>query len=280
MLYGILLCHLICTEPSSMIAASNALLVSILVIVIMLKTPSYPCHSWLPEAHVECTYAGSVILASIILKYSLAAVILFLPSDWSAPILLNVCWLLLVSISVSLISITCALDLKRLGAYLSILHMNSGLLILLFGTQDTVLAIDVLWTCHSITAFVYFVLIGLNYAQSGSRMLTAQVDADSADNHAHLWMSLLILNIGIPLGILFYPELIAAYLIASYNSVVLILIQYSLMVFTAYSLLSAWMRLLLSYDVRMRSNTGGVGVATSSFIGVQIMIPLILLATW
>jgi len=142
--YSVLLCHMLTSEPTAVIAATNVTLVVLVTAIVMLKTPSYPVHSWLPEAHVECTYVGSIVLASIILKYSLAAVILFLPMDFTAPVLLNVCWLVFVSIVVSLISIVCALDLKRLGAYLSIMHMNSGILILFFGTQDTIIAVDML----------------------------------------------------------------------------------------------------------------------------------------
>ena len=32
------------------------------------KTPMWPVHTWLPDAHVEAPTAGSVILAAILLK--------------------------------------------------------------------------------------------------------------------------------------------------------------------------------------------------------------------
>ena len=110
-------------------------------------------------------------------------------------------------------------------------------------------------------------------------MLIAQQDPDSAENHAVLWLCLLIVNIGIPLGIIFYPELIAAYMIVAYNSVILIMLQYSLMVLLAFSLVLVWIRLLLVHDVRIRSNNGSSGIALASFVAIQTMIPLLLLAT-
>ena len=32
------------------------------------KTPMWPVHTWLPDAHVEAPTAGSVLLAAILLK--------------------------------------------------------------------------------------------------------------------------------------------------------------------------------------------------------------------
>jgi formate hydrogenlyase subunit 3/multisubunit Na+/H+ antiporter MnhD subunit len=47
------------------------------VFVLILKVPSYPFYFWLPEAHVEISWLGSVILASIVLKYSVCIDALF-----------------------------------------------------------------------------------------------------------------------------------------------------------------------------------------------------------
>src|SRR5436309_13891585 len=33
-----------------------------------IKVPMFPCHTWLPDAHVEAPTAGSVILAGVLLK--------------------------------------------------------------------------------------------------------------------------------------------------------------------------------------------------------------------
>ena len=36
--------------------------------IICCKTPMWPVHTWLPDAHVEAPTSGSVILAAILLK--------------------------------------------------------------------------------------------------------------------------------------------------------------------------------------------------------------------
>lgn len=45
---------------------------------IAVKIPMFPVHIWLPEAHVEAPTAGSVLLAGILLKLGLFALIRFL----------------------------------------------------------------------------------------------------------------------------------------------------------------------------------------------------------
>ena len=47
-------------------------------------------------------------------------------------------------------------DLKKIGAYLSILHMNLGVYVLASSGQLSTLSNDMLWSGHSITAFLYF----------------------------------------------------------------------------------------------------------------------------
>jgi NADH-quinone oxidoreductase subunit M len=37
-------------------------------IAMAIKVPSFPFHTWLPDAHVEAPTAGSVILAGVLLK--------------------------------------------------------------------------------------------------------------------------------------------------------------------------------------------------------------------
>jgi hypothetical protein len=48
--------------------AANALLFLAFAIAFAIKVPVFPFHTWLPDAHVEAPTAGSVILASVLLK--------------------------------------------------------------------------------------------------------------------------------------------------------------------------------------------------------------------
>ena len=90
------------------------------------KMPLTPFHTWLPEAHVEASTPGSVLLAGILLKLGLYGLIVFclilLPnsSSFFAP------YVFIVSIFGAIYTAILAIrqqDLKRVIAYSSVSHM-------------------------------------------------------------------------------------------------------------------------------------------------------------
>ncbi len=92
-----------------------------------IKVPSFPFHTWLPDAHVEAPTAGSVILAGILLKlgaYGLIRILLpLLPQEFSrfAPIVII---LAAISIVYGALVAMAQWDLKKLIAYSSVNHMG------------------------------------------------------------------------------------------------------------------------------------------------------------
>jgi NADH:ubiquinone oxidoreductase subunit 4 (subunit M) len=48
---------------------SRSLSVAAFALAFCIKVPLFPLHTWLPAAHVEAPTAGSVILASVLLKF-------------------------------------------------------------------------------------------------------------------------------------------------------------------------------------------------------------------
>jgi NADH-quinone oxidoreductase subunit M len=96
-----------------------------------IKVPSWPFHTWLPDAHTAAPTAGSVILAGVLLKlgaYGMIRIILpIFPQTFKAYALIVVALGVISIIYGALVSMA-QWDLKRLIAYSSVSHMGYVLL--------------------------------------------------------------------------------------------------------------------------------------------------------
>ena len=91
------------------------------------KTPMWPVHTWLPDAHVEAPTAGSVLLAAILLKMAGYGFIRF--SLGLFPAASEIFTPLIYTLSVIAIIFTSFIalmqeDMKKLIAYSSVAHMG------------------------------------------------------------------------------------------------------------------------------------------------------------
>lgn len=134
----------------------------------------FPFHIWLPEAHVEAPTTGSVILASLLLKlggYGFIRVSLgLLPkaSVYFTPLVYTICIVGLIYATLTTIR---QVDLKKIIAYSSIVHMN---LIVLGIFSMNILALQAsifLMLAHGVTSSALFFLIGMVYDRTKTRQL-------------------------------------------------------------------------------------------------------------
>jgi len=139
-----------------------------------IKVPMFPFHTWLPAAHVEAPTAGSVLLASILLKMGAYGFVRFsLPITPYATQVFRP-WLLWLSVVAILYGGLAALaqnDLKKLVAYSSIGHMGFATLGIFAlnapGLEGAVLQL----INHGVTTGALFIVVGVVYERLHSREL-------------------------------------------------------------------------------------------------------------
>lgn len=140
------------------------------------KVPMWPFHTWLPDAHVEAPTAGSVVLASIMLKMGTFGFIRFalplFPLAASDPAVRSVVIVLAVIGIVygALVSMVQP-DFKKLVAYSSVSHLGFVMLgIFAFTTQGMQGAVMVNLN-HGISTGALFLLIGMLYERRHTRLI-------------------------------------------------------------------------------------------------------------
>ncbi len=140
-----------------------------------IKVPMFPFHTWLPDAHVEAPTAGSVMLASVMLKLGTYGFLRFsLPitpdaSHAFAPVILVLSLIAIIWGSYMALVQT---DLKKLVAYSSVGHMGFVTLgIFVFNTQGIEGAI-LQMVNHGITTGALFLCVGIIYERTHSRLIS------------------------------------------------------------------------------------------------------------
>jgi NADH-quinone oxidoreductase subunit M len=130
------------------------------------KTPLFPLHTWLPDAHTQAPTAGSVILAGVMLKlgtYGFVRFGLYLfpeASTWAAPVLVT---LGVIGIIYGAIVAAVQRDLKRLVAYSSVAHLGFIVLGTFAFTTQSLQGGVVQMVNHGISTGALFLLLGMVY---------------------------------------------------------------------------------------------------------------------
>ncbi len=138
------------------------------------KTPMWPVHTWLPDAHVEAPTAGSVLLAAILLKMAGYGFIRF--SLGLFPVASEVFTPLIYTLSVIAIIFTSFIalmqeDMKKLIAYSSIAHMGFVTLGIFTLQQQGIEGSIIQMISHGLVSAALFLCVGVVYDRMHSRLI-------------------------------------------------------------------------------------------------------------
>lgn len=186
MLFGILLLYFNGPSPHtfeiaalgqhSFVPAVANLAFLLLLFGFSVKLPSFPFHTWLPDAHVEAPTAVSVILAGVLLKmggYGLLRLNVGLLPDATRHFALLLAILAVVSVLYGAIVSMAQRDLKAMVAFSSISHMGYVMLGIAALNAISLNGAAIQMFTHGTITALLFLVVGSIYDRAHTRDIPA-----------------------------------------------------------------------------------------------------------
>jgi len=152
------------TRSSYATSGAASMVASVLIALgLAVKTPLWPLHIWLPDAHSKAPTVGSVVLAALLLKLGTYGLVRFwLPVTDPSWALLTPALAALGVVGIVYAALACLVqtDLKRLIAYSSVGHMGFVVLAVATFTTGGVQAAVFASVAHGLITGLLFFLAG------------------------------------------------------------------------------------------------------------------------
>jgi NADH-quinone oxidoreductase subunit M len=182
----------------------------------IIKLPSFPFHTWLPDAHVEAPTPISMILAGLLLKmgsYGLFRICIGLFPQ----VVIDYGWMIMALGCFNIVwgAIACLVqkDMKRIIAFSSVSHM--GFILLGMGALSSAAMSGAIFqmVSHGFISALLFFLVGCVYERTHTRLLP-EIGGGLAREMPTLfyfWMFATLANFGLPLLSGFVAEVAVFY---------------------------------------------------------------------
>ena len=173
-------------------------------IAFAVKVPLFPLHTWLPDAHVEAPTAGSLLLASVLLKMGTYGLLRFnvgmFPHDVAK---VHAPWINTLAIIGIIYGALVALvqpNLKKLIAYSSVSHLGFVVLGIFTFTQAGTDGAVYQMLNHGISTGALFMLAGMLYERKHTYELSAYGGlATPMPIYATFFLVAVLSSVGLPL---------------------------------------------------------------------------------
>lgn len=167
-----------------------------------IKVPLFPFHTWLPDAHVQAPTAGSVILASLLLKmgsYGLIRFNLELFPQASVELAGVMSVLAVVGIIYGALVAMVQTDFKKLVAYSSVSHMGFVVLGIFSMTVVGVQGAVIQMVNHGLSTGALFICVGVLYERRHTREIAEYGGITKVmPKFAVLFMIAMLASVGLP----------------------------------------------------------------------------------